>query len=97
MKNLFERHIWLIMVVSVAGALLLCVGPALRTAERLSDHIRLDVLDVGQSQALLLRLPGHVRLLLDGGGSASPRFDPGQALVAPALAYNDAPLCAGMF
>ena len=48
--------------------------------------IRLDVLDVGQSQALLLRLPGHVRLLLDGGGSASPRFDPGQALVAPALA-----------
>lgn len=75
----------------LAGALLLCVGPALRTAERLSDQIRLDVLDVGQSQALLLRLPGHVRLLLDGGGSASPRFDPGQALVAPALAYNDAP------
>lgn len=75
----------------MAGALLLCVGPALRTAERLSDHIRLDVLDVGQSQALLLRLPGHVRLLLDGGGSASPRFDPGQALVAPALTYNDAP------
>ena len=75
----------------LAGALLLCVGPALRTAERLSDHIRLDVLDVGQSQALLLRLPGHVRLLLDGGGSASPRFDPGQALVAPALTYNDAP------
>lgn len=68
----------------LAGALLLCVGPALRTAERLSDHIRLDVLDVGQSQALLPRLPGHVRLLLDGGGSASPRFDPGQALVAPA-------------
>ena len=80
----------------LAGALLLCVGPALRTAERLSDHIRLDVLDVGQSQALLLRLPGHVRLLLDGGGSASPRFDPGQALVAPALAYNDAPRLAAI-
>lgn len=75
----------------LAGAVMLCVGPALRTAERLSDHIRLDVLDVGQSQALLLRLPGHVRLLLDGGGSASPRFDPGQALVAPALTYNDTP------
>lgn len=80
----------------MAGALLLCVGPALRTAERLSDQIRLDVLDVGQSQALLLRLPGHVRLLLDGGGSASPRFDPGQALVAPALAYNDAPRLAAI-
>lgn len=80
----------------LAGALLLCVGPALRTAERLSDQIRLDVLDVGQSQALLLRLPGHVRLLLDGGGSASPRFDPGLALVAPALAYNDAPRLAAI-
>ena len=80
----------------LAGALLLCVGPALRTAERLSDHIRLDVLDVGQSQALLLRLPGHVRLLLDGSGSASPRFDPGQALVAPTLAYNDAPQLAAV-
>ena len=75
----------------LAGALLLCLGPILRTAERLSDHIRLDVLDVGQSQALLLRLPGHVRMLLDGSGSTSQRFDPGQALVAPALTYNDSP------
>ena len=75
----------------LVGALLLCLGPVLRTAERLSDHIRLDVLDVGQSQALLLRLPGHVRMLLDGSGSASVRFDPGQALVAPALTYNDSP------
>ena len=80
----------------VAGALLLCLGPILRTAERLSDHIRLDVLDVGQSQALLLRLPGHVRMLLDGSGSASTRFDPGQALVAPALTYNDTPQLAAV-
>lgn len=38
-----------------------------------------------------MRAPGHLRLLLDGGGSASPRFDPGKALVGPVLAYNDAP------
>ena len=80
----------------LAGAVLLCIGPLMRTAERLSGHIRLDVLDVGQSQALLLRLPGHVRLLLDGSGSASTRFDPGQALVAPALTYNDAPQLAAV-
>lgn len=80
----------------LAGGLLLCLGPVLRTAERLSDDIRLDVLDVGQSQALLLRLPGHVRMLLDGSGSASTRFDPGQALVAPALAYNDRPQLAAV-
>lgn len=80
----------------LSGALLLCIGPALRTAERLSDHIRLDVLDVGQSQALVLRLPGHARMLLDGSGSASPRFDPGQAIVAPALTYNDTPQLAAV-
>lgn len=75
----------------LAGGLLLLVGPALRLVERLSPEIRLDVLDVGQSQAVALRLPGHMRLLLDGGGSASPRFDPGQNIVAPVLLYNDGP------
>lgn len=78
------------------GTLLLCVGPALRAAERVSPHICLDVLDVGQSQALALRLPGHARLLLDGGGSASPRFEPGRALVGPALTSNDAPRLAAV-
>lgn len=75
----------------LAGGLLLFVGPFLRLAERLSPEIRLDILDVGQSQAVALRLPGHFRMLLDGGGSASPRFDPGQNIVAPVLLYNDAP------
>lgn len=75
----------------LAGGLLLFAGPFLRLAERLSPEIRLDVLDVGQSQAVALRLPGHLRLLLDGGGSASPRFDPGQNIVGPVLLYNDAP------
>lgn len=75
----------------LAGGLLLLVGPMLRLTERLSPEIRLDVLDVGQSQAVALRLPGHMRLLLDGGGSASPRFDPGQNIVAPVLLYNDGP------
>ena len=75
----------------LAGGLLLLIGPMLRLTERLSSEIRLDVLDVGQSQAVALRLPGHMRLLLDGGGSASPRFDPGQNIVAPVLLYNDGP------
>ena len=75
----------------LAGGALLLAGPLLRVEQRLSPEIQLDVLDVGQSQAVALRLPGHVRLLLDGGGSASPRFDPGQALVAPVLLYNDSP------
>lgn len=80
----------------LAGLALLCVGPLLRLESRFSGDTRLDVLDVGQGQALALRVPGHLRLLLDGGGSASPRFDPGKTLVGPVLTYNDAPRLAAV-
>ncbi|MBQ9406126.1 MAG: DNA internalization-related competence protein ComEC/Rec2 [Desulfovibrio sp.] len=75
----------------LVGILLLCTGPVLRTIDRFSNALCLDVLDVGQSQAIALRLPDHTRLLLDGGGSASPRFDVGRMLTAPAMTRNDAP------
>ncbi|WP_257243224.1 ComEC/Rec2 family competence protein [Desulfovibrio legallii] len=80
----------------VLGAALLCVGPLLRLQARTSPDISLQMLDVGQGEALALRLPGHIRLLLDGGGSFSPRFDPGKALVTPALTTNDAPRLAAV-
>ncbi|MDE7372309.1 MAG: MBL fold metallo-hydrolase, partial [Desulfovibrio sp.] len=38
-----------------------------------------------------LRLPGHGRLLVDGGGAVSPGFDTGKALLDPLLTANDAP------
>ncbi|MDR2819402.1 MAG: ComEC/Rec2 family competence protein [Desulfovibrio sp.] len=78
------------------GVILLCVGPLLRAASRASDDIRLSALDVGQGQAVILRFPDNLRLLLDGGGSISPNFDPGKALVAPTLTYNDAPVLAAV-
>ena len=78
------------------GAVLLCAGPLLRLQARTTPDVTLQVLDVGQGEALVLRLPGHVRLLLDGGGGLSPRFDPGKALVAPALTTNDAPRLAAV-
>lgn len=74
-----------------AGLLLLCVGPALRLAGRLDPVPRLEVFDVGQGLAVGLRLPDQSRLLLDGGGLASPRFDIGEALLDPALTDNEAP------
>lgn len=74
-----------------AGLLLLCVGPALRLGGRLDPVPRLEVFDVGQGLAVGLRLPDQSRLLLDGGGLPSPRFDTGKALLDPALADNEAP------
>lgn len=77
--------------LAVAGMALLAVGPLLRYGAELDDGITLALLDVGQGQAVALELPGGARLLVDGGGSNSPRFDPGRDLVAPALTYNRSP------
>lgn len=75
----------------VVGLILLCVGPCLRLVARLDTTPRLELADVGQGLATILHLPGHVRLLLDGGGMTSLRFDTGKALLAPVLAANDSP------
>ncbi len=73
------------------GLMLLAVGPSLRLANALSGSIRLDVMDVGQGQAAILQLPDGLRLLIDGGGTVSKRFDPGKAILAPELCANRPP------
>lgn len=52
--------------------------------------VRLRLLDVGQGQAVLLEWGGR-RLLVDGGGGGSPRFDVGREVVAATLAQNRLP------
>lgn len=43
------------------------------------------ILDVGQGDASLLRLPGRVAVLVDGGGTPFGDFDVGAEVVVPAL------------
>lgn len=54
-------------------------------APRLSPSLRVTFLDVGQGDACLVELPDGRSLLVDGGGSFDPRFDPGEQLIAPWL------------
>lgn len=75
----------------MAGLALLCVGPCLRLAGRLEAAPRLDMLDVGQGLAVELRLPDASRILVDGGGTLSTRFDSGKKLLAPLLTANERP------
>lgn len=77
--------------LTVAACLLLAVGPLLRVYAALFSPPRLEMLDVGQGQALRLSLPGGQQLLIDGGGGLSPRFDPGEAIVLPRLTSNAPP------
>lgn len=73
------------------AAMLLMTGPVLRTLDNASTDVQLTVFDVGQGQAVSVRTPGDRRLLVDGGGFNSPRFDSGRDLLAPALTANTSP------
>lgn len=44
-----------------------------------------SVLDIGQGNATVVQLPHHRTLLVDSGGAASVRFDPGESLIGPFL------------
>jgi len=50
--------------------------------------IKLKLLDVGQGQSILCELPGNKRILIDGGGSWSLKFDPGKYIVTPVITWK---------
>lgn len=65
-------------VVLVAVLLSVAVPPAHHAPE-------VVFLDVGQGDATVVRLPGGVEILVDGGGTPFSDFDVGEAIVVPAL------------
>ena len=75
----------------IGGLLLACVGPALRLHHSLVPRLELSVPDVGQAQAVLLRLPHGQTLLVDAAGSMSRSWNPGRELLLPLLACNARP------
>lgn len=85
------RHGQLPVLFLIVG-LLLTAWPHVRMLrDDARDELRLTVLDVGQSQAVLVRAPGGRRVLIDGGGVMSPTFDIGRSVVGPALAWGRPP------
>ena len=71
-----------------AGLLLLACGPLIWLSGFAGSDIRLRLLDVGQGQAILIEGPGRHRLLIDGGGVRSARFDTGRDILRPILTAN---------
>lgn len=83
--------------ILTCALLLFALGPLLRLGALLDPAIRITAFDVGQGQSIAVTLPGGNRFLYDGGGSASVRFDPGKAILAPQLLANSPPYLNGVF
>ncbi|OIN99227.1 MAG: DNA internalization-related competence protein ComEC/Rec2 [Desulfovibrionaceae bacterium CG1_02_65_16] len=79
------------LTLLIGGLLLMAWPQAQLLAEDARDEVRLTVLDVGQSQALLVTAPGGRRVLIDAGGSFSRTFDMGRSVVGPALCWGRPP------
>ena len=74
----------------LVGAVLLLAAAGLHLAEplgrRLAPALQVTFLDIGQGDAALVELPGGGTMLVDGGGSWDPEFDPGRRVIGPWLA-----------
>ncbi|WP_419779883.1 DNA internalization-related competence protein ComEC/Rec2 [Maridesulfovibrio sp.] len=67
-----------LLCVRVYGA----VGP---------ERVRVDILDTGQSQCVVISGPEGSRTVVDGGGGFGRTFDMGRSIVGPWLAYGHMP------
>ena len=77
------RRWWRVVVVCAGVVALSMAGRAL--LQRTSTTLVATFLDVGQGDACVLQLPRGRVVVVDGGGSFDPGFDPGQDVVAPFL------------
>ncbi len=55
------------------------------------ERVRMDILDTGQSQCVVISGPGGSRTVVDGGGGFGNNFDMGRAVVGPWLTYGHLP------
>jgi len=79
------------LLLVLTGLLIMAVPQVGMLLAQARPEVRLTLLDVGQSQALLVSAPNGRRVLVDGGGTASRTFDMGRSVVGPTLAWGRPP------
>jgi competence protein ComEC len=53
--------------------------------DRFQNHLKVNILDVGLGEAILVEAPRGVRILIDGGGFYRADYDIGKSIIAPIL------------
>jgi competence protein ComEC len=72
--------------IALAGVLVVALSLGTRElVRRTTTTLTAHFLDVGQGDACVLELPGGHVVIIDGGGSFDPDFDPGRQVIAPFL------------
>ncbi|MFW5498867.1 MULTISPECIES: DNA internalization-related competence protein ComEC/Rec2 [unclassified Maridesulfovibrio] len=61
------------------------------------ERVRMDVLDTGQSQCVVITGPEGTRTVVDGGGGFGRTFDMGRSIVGPWLTYGHLPRVDNIF
>ncbi|SME97827.1 DNA internalization-related competence protein ComEC/Rec2 [Desulfovibrio gilichinskyi] len=61
------------------------------------EFVKVDVLDTGQSQCIVITGPKGTRTVVDGGGAFGDSFDVGRAIVGPWLAWGHLPKVNNIF
>ncbi|TIH13386.1 DNA internalization-related competence protein ComEC/Rec2 [Marinifilum sp. JC120] len=61
------------------------------------ERVRMDILDTGQSQCVVITGPAGTRTVVDGGGGFGRTFDMGRSIVGPWLAHGHLPRVDNIF
>lgn len=86
-----QRLPYSIRRVALVSFLLFFIGFGLMLKDAYDDRLHMTVFDVGMGQAVHIRTPDNMKIMIDGGGFYSQRFDTGRDIVARALTDNQWP------
>lgn len=88
-KGFLDRYpLTLKYLLIISLVLIITNGIYLLSKDKFSNDLKITAIDVGQGSSTLVRFPGGVNMLIDGGGFTDSSFDMGKLVIAPFLYHE---------